>query len=238
VILKDISLKFCAPGRSLPCSNDTGWQNGMASAEITRLDRISRKRVDKFAERRTELAEAAILTLAELGYARTSLREIAQNSEFSHGVLHYYFSDKLDLIICCVRLYKSRCVTRYDNVIAEAGTFVHLLEGFVNVLGNTMREEAHLHRLWYDLRAQALYEPAFRADVHEIDNSLEAMIWRILVRLGALHGEATSMTPALAYAVFDGLFQQCLLKHLSGDPTAIPQMQESARLVLQQAFKK
>src|ERR1700688_277550 len=148
----------------------------MASAEITRLDRISRKRVDKVAERRTELAEAAILTLAEHGYARPSLREIAQNSEFSHGVLHYYFSDKVDLITCCVRLYKSRCVTRYDSVIAEAGTFAHLLDGFLNVLGITMREEAHLHRLWYDLRAQALFEPAFRADVGEIDNSLEAMI--------------------------------------------------------------
>jgi AcrR family transcriptional regulator len=108
-----------------------------------------------------------ILTLAELVYARTSLREIAQNSEFSYGVLHYYFFDKLDLIIGCVRLYKFRCLTRYDSVIAEAGTFAHLLEGFVNVLGTTMREEAHLHRLWYDLRAQALYEPAFRTDVLE-----------------------------------------------------------------------
>ena len=210
----------------------------MALAEITRLDRISRKRVDKFAGRRKELAEAAILTLAELGYARTSLREIAQNSEFSHGVLHYYFSDKLDLIICCVRLYKYRCVTRYDSVIAEADTFADLLEGFVNVLGTTMREEAHLHRLWYDLRAQALYEPAFRADVHEIDNSLEAMIWRIMIKLGALHGHATSTSPALAYAVFDGLFQQCLLKHLCGDPAAIPMMQENGRLFLEQAFKK
>jgi len=62
-------------------------------------------RRDKFAERRAELGEAALLTLAELGYARTSLREIAQNSAFSHGVLHYYFSDKLDLILCSVRQY-------------------------------------------------------------------------------------------------------------------------------------
>ena len=52
---------------------------------------FSRRQVDKFAARRTQLADAALQTLAELGYARTSLREIAQNSEFSHGVLHYYF---------------------------------------------------------------------------------------------------------------------------------------------------
>ena len=30
-----------------------------------------------------------------------------QNSEFSHGVVHYYFDDKLELIIYCVRYYKA-----------------------------------------------------------------------------------------------------------------------------------
>ena len=42
----------------------------------------------------------------------------------------------------------------------------------------------------------------------------------------------------LAYAIFDGLFQQFLLKHLSGDAAAISQMQDNARLILQQAFKE
>jgi len=209
----------------------------MALAEVTKLDRISRKRVDKFEERRMELAEAAILTLAELGYARTSLREIAQNSEFSHGVLHYYFADKVDLITCCVRLYKSRCVTRYDSVVAEASTYTGLLEGFLSAFGATMRDEAHLHRLWYDLRSQALFEPAFRADVAEIEASLESMIWRIMTRFAELTGRAAPMPPALAYAIFDGLFQQCLLKHLSGDPGAIAAMQENARLILLLAFE-
>ena len=70
--------------------------------------RIPRSRVDKFAERRAVLGEAALQTLGELGYAKTSLREIAQNSAFSHGVLHYYFQDKVDLILCSVRQYKLR----------------------------------------------------------------------------------------------------------------------------------
>ncbi|WP_211161555.1 TetR/AcrR family transcriptional regulator [Aromatoleum bremense] len=81
----------------------------------------------KFAERRAELGEAALQTLAELGYARTSLREIAQNSEFSHGVLHYYFTDKLDLILCSVRQYKARCVMHYDDIIVSAASFDDLM---------------------------------------------------------------------------------------------------------------
>jgi len=51
-----------------------------------------------------------------------SLREIAQNSGFSHGVLHYYFSDKVDLITHCVKRYKAQCILRYDQIVATAGT--------------------------------------------------------------------------------------------------------------------
>ena len=78
--------------------------------------------VDKVAQRRSELAAAALKTLSELGYARTSLRDIAANSEFSHGVLHYYFRDKVDLITHCVREYKAQCVTRYDQVVATSSS--------------------------------------------------------------------------------------------------------------------
>jgi AcrR family transcriptional regulator len=199
---------------------------------VTRLDRVPRQRVDKFAERRAELAEAALQTLSELGYARTSLREIAQNSEFTHGVLHYYFRDKVDLILCSVRQYKTRCVTRYDQVTADATTYDELMTGFLATLAKTMRDEAHMHRLWYDIRSQTLFESAFRADVAELDKSLENMIWRIMCRFAELTGEPQSMPSAVIYAMIDGLFQQCLLKHLSGDAQAIDRMQADIRLVL------
>jgi AcrR family transcriptional regulator len=189
---------------------------------------------DKFAERRAELGEAALQTLAERGYARTSLREIAQNSEFSHGVLHYYFTDKLDLILCSVRQYKARCVKRYDEVTANATSYDELLEGFVAALGDTLRREAPLHRLWYDLRAQALFEEAFRADVAEIDKSLEKMIWRVLSRFAELTGQPVRAPSSVTYAMFDGLFQQGLLKHLSGDKKAVAKMQADVRLVVSQ----
>jgi AcrR family transcriptional regulator len=204
----------------------------MTSQSVTKLDRIPRRRVDKFAERRAELAEAALQTLGELGYARTSLREIAQNSEFSHGVLHYYFSDKVDLILCSVRQYKARCVTRYDQVTADATSYDELMTGFVAALGESLRSEAHMHRLWYDIRAQTLFEAAFRADVAELDKSLENMIWRIICRFVDLTGEPQTMPPPVIYAMIDGLFQQALLKHLSGDADAIKQMQADVRLVL------
>jgi AcrR family transcriptional regulator len=196
------------------------------------MDRVPRRRVDKFEERRAELAEAAVQTLAQLGYARTSLREIAQNSAFTHGVLHYYFADKVDLILCSVRQYKARCVTRYDEAIAEARTGEGLREAFLERLGETLRDEADLHRLWYDIRAQAMFEPAFRADVAEIDHSLEDMIGRIVRRLSELTGAPAPLPIPLFYAMIDGIFQQALLRFLSGDESAIARLKSDVRLMI------
>ena len=195
-------------------------------------DRIERTRVDKFSARRIELAEAALETLAELGYARTSQREIAQKSEFTHGVLHYYFSDKVDLICCCVRHYKAKCVTRYDQITLAAQSRDELLKGFLEKLGETVRDDARMHRLWYDLRSQSLFEDAFRNDVAEIDKSLEDMVWRVASRFASLGGREPAVSRGALYALFDGLFQRCLLRHLSGDRSAIADLQEEVKRLL------
>jgi AcrR family transcriptional regulator len=183
-------------------------------------EKVARRQVDKFAERRAQLAAAALQTLAELGIARTSLRDIAQNSEFSHGVLHYYFSDKIELIACCVRQYKAECVKRYDGVVAASESPQELREGFGAVMAGTLRDEAKMHRLWYDLRTQSMFDATFRADVEEIDRSLERMIWRIVSKFAELAGAPVALTPAATYAVYDGIFQQALIRHLAGDAEA------------------
>ena len=176
---------------------------------------------DKYDARRNQLAESALRTLGELGYARTSLREIANNSDFSHGVVHYYFDDKLELIIYCVRYYKARCVTRYDAVVAESTTAAALVGAFAAKLAETIRDEAPMHRLWYDLRTQSMFEDSLREAVTMIDKTLEEMIWRVVVRYAQLSGQAPARSPRAAYGLLDGVFQQALLGHITGRAGAL-----------------
>jgi AcrR family transcriptional regulator len=199
----------------------------------TRRERISRRQVDKFAERRSQLASAALQTLAELGYARTSLREIAQNSEFSHGVLHYYFSGKEELLIHSVRQYEAACVTRYDEIVARAGSAGQLKREFSAAMAETLRADAPMHRLWYDLRNQSLFEESFRADVLEIDQRREEMIARVVSRYAEFAGITLAVSPGVAYAIFDGLFQQALLHQLAGRDDAASDLQANVARILE-----
>ena len=204
----------------------------MTEVEEGKRERIARRQVDKFAERRDQLAAAALRTLAELGYANTSLRDIAQHSEFSHGVLHYYFADKFELITYCVRQYKAECVTRYDVNVTTATTAEELRAGFGATMAATMRDDATLHRLWYDLRNQSLFDEKFRADVTDIDQSLQRMIWRIVAKYAELSDTPPAVAPELAYALLDGVFQHTLLHHLGGDPAAARELDAQVRQVL------
>lgn len=191
---------------------------------------------EKADARRSELAEAALQTIAELGYARTSLREIASKSNFTHGVLHYYFEDKLDLICCAVRHYKSNCARRYDGVVATAHTSKELKEGFLHNLGLTLEQDALMQRLWYDLRAQALFEEAFRRDVHDIDRKLEDMIWRVTSRMAELDGKTPIWSSVELYALFDGIFQRYLLRHIAGEGNAVDDLRAEARRVVDKIY--
>lgn len=201
----------------------------------TKVER--RAPADKFDERRRELAESALRTLGELGYARTSLREIANNSEFSHGVVHYYFRDKTELIIYCVRYYKATCVTRYDGVVAESRSAPELLDAFIAKLTETVVEEAPMHRLWYDLRTQSMFEESLREAVTAIDRTLEDMVWRVVTRYAELLGTEPTTTPAMAYGLLDGLFQQALLGYTAGRDDALSRLEAEVRAVVGALFR-
>ena len=189
----------------------------------------------KFEERRAELADAALVTLADLGYSRTSLREIAQNTDYSHGVLHYYFADKVELITYCVKQYKAACVRRYDEIVSTARSAHELERRFGAGMSQTMREDAKLHRLWYDLRSQSLFEPSLREDVEIIDDTLRRMIWRIVERYAELTGEPPRVGSALAYAMFDGVFQHGLNRQLTGDTKASADLEDQVVHILRSA---
>ncbi|WP_227998415.1 TetR/AcrR family transcriptional regulator [Nocardia australiensis] len=183
--------------------------------------RVEERARDKFQAKRNELARATLQTLAERGYARTSLREIAQNSEYSHGVLHYYFSDKLDLIAHAVRQYEAVCITRYDEVVEAATDAEGLRTEFAATYFGTLVADAPVHRLWYDLRNQSMFSESFRGEVLEIEAHREDMIWRVVARYCELRGTTPGIDPATAYLVLDGIFQRALLHHLAGNTTEL-----------------
>ncbi|EKE43063.1 hypothetical protein OCGS_2654 [Oceaniovalibus guishaninsula JLT2003] len=172
--------------------------------------RAARKSARREAKR-AELAASALETLKSLGYARTSLRDIAAASGMSLGSLHYYFADKSDLIVLVVRRYKRDFTAALEAALAPATGREAVIAAFARALARSIVAEAETHRLWYDIRGQAMFDTAFRPAVEEIEATLIDAVAFAARRMGQ-----GPDAPEASYAMIDGLFRQAMDRQLTG----------------------
>ncbi len=195
--------------------------------KITRLDRQAEAKSAKRLLKKEQLAAAAVDALKQLGYARTSLRDIAEISGMSVGTLHYYFEDKVDLIAFCVQRYKTGFVAEMEANLYVDAEGAELVKVIAAGLAQSIRREAETHRLWYDIRAQAMFDPAFRDVVDEIEAALIALVAHMYRRL-----ELPPEGALAANLMLDAGFRFFLQRHLSGDARAVDLFEQQVILQL------
>ena len=89
-----------------------------------------------------------------------------------------------------------------------------------------------MHRLWYDLRTQSMFETELRTAVLEIDATLEQMIWRVVGRYAELAGRPPAFDAGTTYSLLDGIFEKALLAHITGADDALASLRRRALEVL------
>lgn len=183
----------------------------------------------KHAQKKLELTRNAIELLARVGFAGANMRDIAKQSGVSLGVLHYYFEDKRELIASCVRLYKEEFIAALVASMSSPTTPERLIERIVKLLVRAIRDGAARHRMWYDIRAQAMYDPALDAVVREIEASMFEVSARLLRAIGA-----GPVDPGYFYVLFDALFRHALHRHVMGDKRVLPKFAAQARAFMAQ----
>ena len=207
------------------------------SAEMTEqkpIGKLAARAATKGAKReakKRKLAESAIEALKRYGYANTTLRDIAAQSELSLGMLHYYFENKEQLLIYCVRLYKEAFAADISARIAGARTRESLFRAFAEGLAASIVEDAETHRLWYDIRNQALFDPVFQPVVADVETSLLELIARIA-------GERTEgASIPILYGVVDGVFRHLLENQLVGRSRNKPELVDEFFTLLTRTLK-
>jgi AcrR family transcriptional regulator len=188
----------------------------MTVAAPEKLQRRAERKTRKRDEKKNQIADSAQLVLQELGYANTSLRDIAAKADLSLGSLHYYFEDRTELILHCVKAYKTLFSQQINDAIAGVSGKETVVEAFAEALATSITTDASTHRLWYDMRAQALFDPAFRPVVEDMEHMLIDAVQT------AIDQAASEPAPdaEFGYALIDGLFRYHLQKEIS--KTGIP----------------
>ena len=190
-------------------------QKGVAR-KADRSEAKTRKREGK----KREIAQSALNALKTYGYARTTLRDIAEQSDLSLGMMHYYFEDKEELLIYCVRLYKEEFIRRMRKQLQDISPTRSAAQGFATALAETINEDAEIHRLWYDIRSQAMFDPTFEPVVRDLESSMADMV------RGFCDDPDDDREVALLYAKVDGIFRYILQQFIFGAPYTSADMQK------------
>jgi AcrR family transcriptional regulator len=158
---------------------------------------------------RQQVLDAAIRALAEHGYARTSVSDIAEAAGMSKGAVHYHFESKDDLIaqvlVHCAEVMRERVRAAWD---APDQPHEKIRRALREMRAARTQGSAEL-RVLADLMAQGIYDPKlrkalsamFEANREEVRSHLEQSFRELsLVPRVPVH-----VMPRLVIGILDGL---------------------------------
>jgi TetR/AcrR family transcriptional repressor of bet genes len=117
-------------------------------------------------ERRQQIVDGLLKVMAERGYERASVGEIAKAAGLSPGLVHYHFSDKQEILLTLVEQLASRARIRVttrlarvkgDDARAKVDAFI---EAFLATGGDSAPSAV---ASWVTISAEAIRQPEVRA---------------------------------------------------------------------------
>ncbi|WP_160311633.1 TetR/AcrR family transcriptional regulator [Streptacidiphilus melanogenes] len=123
-----------------PASSGSATDGGTARA--ARQPRVSAKGE----ETRARLLAAARNLLAGQGDAPFTTRNVAALSGVTHGMCHYHFKDRTDLIVAVIEDIRPEWITPMEEAAGAPGSFAERAERVIALLGQPeAADQARLH---------------------------------------------------------------------------------------------
>ncbi|MGW1617992.1 TetR/AcrR family transcriptional regulator [Streptomyces sp. NPDC002172] len=113
------------------------------------------------AQRREQLTEAAIRTMARDGVAKATTRAIAAEAGVSLSVFHYCFDSKQALIESVITTLTDHSVSVVREALRPRATLEETVRAGFAAYWDHVRDRPDEHMLTYELTQYALREPGF-----------------------------------------------------------------------------
>jgi TetR/AcrR family transcriptional repressor of bet genes len=127
---------------------------------------VQRRKVVDWEERRAELAEAVWRTIAHRGLENTSIRNIAEESDWTRGVLQRYFRDKDELMLFAYELASDHAVAVNVRVIGDA-TGLEALRRRLLIYARPDSEQRQVTEVLTAFTVHARTQPALVEAIHQ-----------------------------------------------------------------------
>ncbi|GLY69549.1 TetR/AcrR family transcriptional regulator [Amycolatopsis taiwanensis] len=165
------------------------------------------------AERREQILQAACKVIAERGFRAVRVADVAKAAGLSSGIVHYYFSNKRDLVHAAFERNFTHSLERRTAILESEDDAVTKLRALVDAYLPADDETVEAWHVWAELWVEAIHDP----DLQELNDRAYGEWRRIvagIVRDGQAAGEIGKTDAVevanLLVAVLDGLALQVL----------------------------
>lgn len=162
-------------------------------------------------QRRAQIVQALMDTMAEHGYEKATIQLIARRAELTPGLLHYHFHSKADILLALVKALAAAAQQRYFAFAQNAQGADQRLAAYIDArLGLGDGADAGAVAAWVVIGAEAVRQPDVRAAYQHAIDTETALLRELLSASLAAHGKSTANVQALAaalLALMEGTFQ-------------------------------
>jgi AcrR family transcriptional regulator len=179
----------------------------------------------------TKLIDATIASLLEVGYARTSVKEICNRAGVSHGGLFRHFESLIDLFMAASEEVSRRQLESLEAGLARAAASEEPLVTVLHVMRDVSRDP--VTAVFHELIVAARTDPALHKALQVFGASLAAAIWTTVSRMRGADRfplEILAVLVSSALHLFDG-------EALTRSVYAVPELEEARMRFLEMAVK-
>ena len=161
--------------------------------------------------RREEIAEALMRIMAEKGYEGVALSDVAAEAGLTQGLIHYYFKDKMEILLEAQRMLMTRHMVALGMAVHVAGSPSRQVAAFIDFhLGLGATKDPEALACWITLVGEAIRHQPVRDDFEKITGSLAEMLAAI-VKQGKSDKQFRCGNPSVAAAALVAAIQGYLV---------------------------
>lgn len=197
--------------------------------------KTSNKTSRKQENRREQILLAAIESIQEHGFEKTTMDEIAERAELSKGTLYFYFKDKSALFRAIRRESIRTLSEEFMKIIQQDEPGAVLVKKMAESFLAFMEEKKVLSKALAQHSSQV--EPTDVEDIEEVESELRVVLTRAL-QIGIQDGSIPSTIEPKILAIQIGFIMRGILQfHLSNTQSHINKVMDEHNLTIHSMLK-
>lgn len=162
-------------------------------------------------EKRKQILEALDTCLLKKPFLKTSIKDIAREAGVNHGVMHYYFKSKDDILLhyidFTIEKYNAVYSEWFESISKDGIDEKELIEGAIKLMIGKITLNADLSRIFIEIWEIASYNKKVRERLKKMYAAWESTLDNLLTKLGKNKKHSKSMSKSMvAFAEGIALF--------------------------------